>query len=209
MTTPRAMLRRWRSLLDAPAAEEIGRDLVERWSEPHRHHHTLDHLETVLATVDAHAGEAKDADAVRLAAWFHDAVYDPRRTDNEDMSAALAARVLPGAGVPDDRVAAVTRLVRLTATHDPSPVDRDGILLCDADLAVLAGEPDEYAAYTAAVRAEYTHVPDEAYRTGRAAVLRRLAAFPSLYRLPALHERWEARARANLAAELKTLQARP
>jgi predicted metal-dependent HD superfamily phosphohydrolase len=209
MTTPRAMLRRWRSLLDAPAAEEIGRDLVERWSEPHRHHHTLDHLEIVLATVDAHAGEAKDADAVRLAAWFHDAVYDPRRTDNEDMSAALAARVLPGAGVPDDRVAAVTRLVRLTATHDPSPVDRDGILLCDADLAVLAGEPDEYAAYTAAVRAEYTHVPDEAYRTGRAAVLRRLAAFPSLYRLPALHERWEARARANLAAELKTLQARP
>jgi predicted metal-dependent HD superfamily phosphohydrolase len=209
MTTPRAMLRRWRSLLDAPAAEEIGRDLVERWSEPHRHHHTLDHLEIVLATVDAHAGEAKDADAVRLAAWFHDAVYDPRRTDNEDMSAALAARVLPGAGVPDDRVAAVTRLVRLTATHDPSPVDRDGILLCDADLAVLAGEPDEYAAYTAAVRAEYTHVPDEAYRTGRAAVLRRLAAFPSLYRLPALHERWEARARANLAAELKALEARP
>jgi predicted metal-dependent HD superfamily phosphohydrolase len=203
------MLRRWRSILDSPAAEEVGRDLVDRWSEPHRRYHTLDHLELMLSTVDAHAGEAADADAVRLAAWFHDAVYDARRTDNEDMSAALAARVLPGAGVPGERVAAVTRLVRLTATHDPSPGDRDGILLCDADLAVLAGEPDGYAAYTAAVRAEFAHVPDEAFRTGRAAVLRRLAALPSLYRVPALHERWEERARANLAAELRALTARP
>jgi predicted metal-dependent HD superfamily phosphohydrolase len=203
------MLRRWRSLLDGQDAEPVGRDLVERWSEPHRRFHTLDHLELVLSTVDSHADEAKDADAVRLAAWFHDAVYDPRRTDNEDMSAALAARVLPGAGVPGDRVATVGRLVRLTATHAPSPVDRDGILLCDADLAVLAGEPDEYATYSAAVRAEYAHVPDEAFRTGRAAVLRNLAALPSLYRLPALHDLWEERARANITAELRTLDATP
>ena len=207
--TPRAMLRRWRSVLDSPEAEPVGRDLVDRWSEPHRHHHTLDHLELVLSTVDSHADEAADADAVRLAAWFHDAVYDPRRTDNEDMSAALAARVLPGAGVPEDRVTTVTRLVRLTATHAPSPIDRDGILLCDADLAVLAAEPDRYAAYRAAVRAEYAHVPDEAFRTGRASVLQRLAALPQLYRLPVLHDRWEERARANIAAELRTLNAQP
>jgi predicted metal-dependent HD superfamily phosphohydrolase len=201
------MLRRWRALLDGQDAEAAGRELVERWSEPHRRFHTLDHLELVLSTVDSHADEAQDADAVRLAAWFHDAVYDPRRTDNEDMSAALAARVLPGAGVPEDRVAAVARLVRLTATHAPSPVDRDGILLCDADLAVLGGEPAEYAAYTAAVRAEYAHVPDAAFRAGRTAVLRNLAALPSLYRLPALHDRWEERARANITAELRTLDA--
>jgi predicted metal-dependent HD superfamily phosphohydrolase len=201
------MLRRWRAVLDSPEAEQVGRDLVERWSEPHRQYHTLEHLELVLSTVDSHAGEARDADAVRLAAWFHDAVYDPRRTDNEDMSAALAARVLPGLGVPEDRVTSVTRLVRLTATHAPSPVDRDGILLCDADLAVLAGEPEQYAAYRAAVRAEFAHVPDEAFRTGRAAVLRHLAALPELYRLPALHDQWEERARANITAELQTLAA--
>jgi predicted metal-dependent HD superfamily phosphohydrolase len=203
------MLRRWRSVLDSPEAEQVGRDLVDRWSEPHRRYHTLDHLELVLSTVDSHVGEARDPDAIRLAAWFHDAVYDPRRTDNEDASAALAARVLPGAGVPEDRVTTVTRLVRLTAGHAPSPVDPDGILLCDADLAVLAGEPDEYAAYRAAIRAEYAHVPDEAFRTGRAAVLRHLTAFPQLYRLPALHDRWEDRARANITAELRALDAQP
>jgi predicted metal-dependent HD superfamily phosphohydrolase len=155
--------------------------------------------------VDSHATEAADPDAVRLAVWFHDAVYDPRRTDNEDASAALAARVLPTAGVPVPTVAAVTRLVRLTATHDPAPDDTDGALLCDADLAVLAGDPGEYAAYAAAVRAEYAHVPTEAFRLGRAAVLRRLCALPTLYRLPSLRDRWEERARANLAGELQSL----
>jgi predicted metal-dependent HD superfamily phosphohydrolase len=203
--TPEEMLLRWRSLLDGPAAEEIGRDLVARWSAPHRHYHTLDHLERVLSIVDSNATEAAEPDAVRLAVWFHDAVYDPRRTDNEDASAALAARVLPTAGVPAPTVAAVARLVRLTATHDPAPGDTDGALLCDADLAVLAGDPGEYAAYTAAVRAEYAHVPTEAFRLGRAAVLRQLCALPTLYRLPSLRDRWEERARANLAAELRSL----
>ena len=145
--TPEEMLLRWRSLLDGPAAEEIGRDLVARWSAPHRHYHTLDHLERVLSIVDSNATQAAEPDAVRLAVWFHDAVYDPRRTDNADASAALAARVLPTAGVPAPTVAAVARLVRLTATHDPAPGDTDGALLCDADLAVLAGDPGEYAAH--------------------------------------------------------------
>jgi predicted metal-dependent HD superfamily phosphohydrolase len=197
------LLERWNALV--PRAEELGRDLLDRWSEPHRHHHTAGHLERVLDVVDAYAHEAEDPDAVRLAVWFHDAVYDPRRTDNEDVSAALAARLLPVVGVAAARVATVARLVRLTATHDPAPDDRDGILLCDADLAVLGGDPQEYADYAAAVRAEYAHVPAEAFRVGRAAVLRRLAALPMLYRLPELRARWEEPARANLAAEVRAL----
>ncbi|HEV7823618.1 MAG TPA: metal-dependent phosphohydrolase [Mycobacteriales bacterium] len=199
------LLQRWSALL--PGAEALGEDLLVRWSEPHRRYHTPDHLAAMLSVVDGHASEADDPDAVRLAVWFHDAVYDPRRTDNEDMSAALAARVLPAAGVPSERVAAVARLVRLTGTHDPGPSDRDGALLSDADLAVLAGEPDAYAAYAAAVREEYAHVPDEPFRSGRAAVLRSLVALPRLYHLPALREQWEDRARANLAAELRELEA--
>jgi predicted metal-dependent HD superfamily phosphohydrolase len=205
MTAP-DILARWSRLLEGPSADEIGRDLVARWSEPHRHYHTLAHLDRVLSIVDSHAREATDADAVRLAAWFHDAVYDPLRTDNEDASAALAARVLPRAGVPAHTVAAVGRLVRLTASHDPAPADADGALLCDADLAVLAGDPGEYAEYTAAIRAEYAHVPESSFRHGRAAVLRKLCELPALYRLPSLREQWEERARANLAAELRSLE---
>jgi len=95
--------------------------------------------------------------------------------------------------------------VLLTAGHDPAPDDADGAVLCDADLAILAADPEAYAAYTRAVRAEYAHVPDDAFRTGRAAVLQGLLDLPALFRTPHGHAMWEPRARANLRTELRNL----
>jgi predicted metal-dependent HD superfamily phosphohydrolase len=181
--------------------------LVEAWSEPHRRYHDLAHLAAVLGIVGELAAAAADPGAVRLAAWYHDAVYDPRRDDNEQASAARARAGLRGL-VDPARVEEVERLVLLTAGHDPQPGDADGALLCDADLAVLASPPEAYAAYASAVREEYGHLPDEVFTAGRAAVLEQLLALPALYRLPAVAERWTARARANLTAELTLLRAR-
>jgi predicted metal-dependent HD superfamily phosphohydrolase len=181
--------------------------LVEAWSEPHRRYHDLAHLAAVLGIVGELAADAADPDAVRLAAWYHDAVYDPRRDDNEQQSAVRARAGLRGL-VDGTRIAEVERLVLLTAGHDPQPGDADGAVLCDADLAVLASPPEAYAAYASAVREEYGHLPDEVFAAGRAAVLEQLLALPALYRLPAVAERWTARARANLTAELTLLRAR-
>ncbi|MFJ6135887.1 hypothetical protein [Kitasatospora sp. NPDC092286] len=186
--------------------EPYGRELLRRWAEPQRRYHTTDHLRAVLSHVDTLAGHADAPDTVRLAAWFHDAVYRPDRSENEERSAALAVRALTEAALPAARVAEVARLVRLTTTHRPAPGDRDGEVLCDADLAVLGGTPEAYAAYAAAVRAEYAFVPEPDFRAGRAAVLRRLLALPALYRTPAARERFDAPARANLAAELGLLE---
>jgi predicted metal-dependent HD superfamily phosphohydrolase len=189
----------------------VGADLLTRWGEPHRHYHTVEHLTAVLDHLDRAAAHAARPDLLRLAAWCHDAVYDPRAAGyaNERNSAALAARALAGLGVPPDAVMEVTRLVLLTAGHAAAGDDRDGGLLCDADLAVLAAKPRVYDAYARAVRREYAHVPDAAFRTGRAAVLRRLADLPALYRLPHLsgaqRRAWEERARANLRRELDGL----
>ncbi|WP_157253097.1 HD domain-containing protein [Nonomuraea typhae] len=192
-------------LIDSsPAAHALRAELVARWSEPHRHYHTLDHLHAVLAAVDDLADLAEDAAAVRLAAWFHDAVYDGRPGWDEERSAQLAQRRLPGAGVAAARVGEVARLVRLTAAHDTlRDDDANGAVLCDADLAVL-GRPG-YAAYAAAVRREYAHVPDDLFAQGRAAVLRRLLAVPRLYRTERARELWEERARRNMTAELGSL----
>jgi predicted metal-dependent HD superfamily phosphohydrolase len=206
------LLTSWRAATSAAPTElaaRVGADLLARWGEPHRHYHTLHHLGAVLAVVDEHRGHAADADAVRLAAWYHDAVYDPHRVDNEEASALLAEAALPGLGLPPARVAEVARLVRLTASHDPSAGDRNGELLTDADLAVLASPPDAYASYTVAVRREYAHVPDPLFATGRAGVLQNLLALPNLFHVPALRERWEDLARANLARELHALRTTP
>ncbi len=191
---------RWRVLL--PGAEALGERLLDRWSEPHRRYHTPDHLAFVLDVIDRYADLARDADAVRLAAWFHDAVYDPRAGDNEERSARLAEAELAGLG---ERAAEVARLVRLTAGHAVEPGDANGALLADADLAILAAAPADYDRYAEAIRAEYAHVPDDAFRAGRAAVLESLAGLPSLFRVVPEQADWEARARANLARELRTL----
>ncbi|MFD6891209.1 hypothetical protein [Streptomyces sp. NPDC059957] len=183
--------------------------LLTAWAEPQRRYHTTAHLADVLARIDVLTAEGERADrsAVELAAWFHDAVYRPDRSENEERSAALAERALPELGIDDARTAEVARLVRLTITHDPAPGDANGELLCDADLGVLAGTAQEYAAYAAAVRAEYGFVPDEAFRAGRAAVLRQLLELPRLFRTAYGAAHWESPARANLAAELAELAA--
>ncbi|MFF7281334.1 hypothetical protein [Streptomyces griseorubiginosus] len=179
--------------------------LLDRWQEPQRKYHTLAHLTAVLDHVDVLEEYADDPHLVRLAAWFHDAVYLPDRSENEDRSARLAERALPEAGVPDDGTAEVARLVRLTTTHAPADDDRNGQVLCDADLAILAAPPSGYAAYTAAVREEYGFVPTDAFRAGRSAVLRQLLDLPRLFRTPYGAREWEATARYNLTSELEML----
>ncbi|GGR90741.1 hypothetical protein GCM10010269_32300 [Streptomyces humidus] len=179
--------------------------LLARWQEPQRRYHTLTHLTAVLDHVDELAGHAADPDVVRLAAWFHDAVYLPDRSENEERSARLAERALAEAGAPPERTAEVARLVRLTVSHDPADDDLDGQVLCDADLAILAAPPAGYAAYTLAVREEYHFVPNDAFRAGRAEILRRLLALPRLFRTPHGSEAWETSARHNLRGELELL----
>ncbi|MFG3436852.1 metal-dependent phosphohydrolase [Nonomuraea sp. NPDC047897] len=219
------MQTRWLALVGhSPATAAVGAELVARWSEPHRRYHTITHLTAVLDAIDelytgtpvladggpGAGGQAQvgggDPVAVRLAAWFHDAVYDGRPGWDEERSAWLALARLPRCGVPPVRVAEVARLVRLTAAHDGlASGDAGGAVLCDADLAVLGG--DGYADYAARVREEYAHVPDHLFRQGRAAVLRRLLATPRLYRTSRAYELWEARARASMSAELALLTA--
>ncbi|MEV8569309.1 hypothetical protein AB0436_27620 [Streptomyces sp. NPDC051322] len=209
---PEDLTSRWRHTLTAAREGAGGPDpvpyaeqLLARWAEPQRRYHTTAHLTAVLDHVDTLAGHAADPEAVRLAAWFHDAVYRPDRSENEERSAQLAERALTEAAVPGARTAEVARLVRLTVSHDPQPGDTNGEVLCDADLAILASSPADYAAYAASIRDEYSFVPDQAFRTGRATVLRQLLGLPRLFRTPYGADRWETAARQNLATELELL----
>lgn len=204
----------------------LGRELLDRYGEPHRHYHDRRHLAEVLAGVALLAEHARDLSVAVAAAWWHDAVYTvPVLTSaggttsddtgvepssglsNEEASARLAERQLTGLGVDPERVARVGVLVRMTAAHDAAPDDADAQVLSDADLAVLASPPNRYATYVSDVRLEYAAVPDDLFRTGRAAILRSLLEGPQIYRTPSAHERWEADARANIAAELREIDA--
>ena len=184
---------------------QIRERLVSAYDDPARGYHDLRHLREVLEHLDDLVpADHPDRDAVVLAAWFHDAVYDAVG-DNEERSARLADAVLTQAGVPIPLVEEVTRLVRLTAGHDPAADDLPGQLLCDADLAILAAGRERYDAYVAGVRQEYAEVPDADFRAGRKAVLEDLLAHDTLFHSDAARERWEEKARANVSAEVAAL----
>ena len=187
-----------------PDVLAAGQDLLARYDEPHRRYHDRRHLAEVLTALRLLTDGPLPVELV-CAAWLHDAVHEGR-DDDEERSAALAARVLRGLSVAPPEVDEVVRLVRMTLTHDPAPEDVVGALLSDADLAVLGADPERYARYAADVRLEYAHVDDEAFRSGRSAVLRSLLDRPRLYVTEEGHRRWEPAARDNLRNEISRLE---
>lgn len=195
---------RWNRLL--PNAQPLGDDLLARYAEQHRHYHDQRHLTELLDTIDELAGLADDPDTVRLAAWFHDAIYDPQADagENEEVSAQLAELELSAYGVPVEQVEEVGRLIRLTAKHDCEPDDPNGAVLCDADLRILSLPADRYDEYAAGIRQEYAHIGDRDFARGRITFLQGLAE-TSLYATSRGHEQWEEAARENVARELASL----
>ncbi|UFZ06084.1 phosphohydrolase [Bradyrhizobium ontarionense] len=177
-------------------------DLVAAYSATGRHYHDLRHIEDCLAWLDRVAGlGARDREILTLAIWWHDVVYDPTQSDNEEQSAVLAER-----DVAPELRGEVGRLIRLTRTHDVAPGDRLGALLVSIDLAILGADDVTYDAYANAIRREYAHVPDDAYRAGRAAVLERFANRRVIYPDADFAAALDQTARANLARELRALR---
>jgi predicted metal-dependent HD superfamily phosphohydrolase len=191
-----------------PGGEDLRDVLIAAYSDPSRGYHDLRHLTEVCARLDelAAGGTAFDRAPVLLAAWFHDGVYDGQ-PGAEERSALWAEESLVGLGVAAATVAEVARLVRLTETHRPADDDANGCALSDADLAILAAPPERYAEYAADVRREYAHVPDEAFRAGRAGILRDLLAKPHLFHTAYAREHWESLARGNVEREVAQLRA--
>ena len=197
---------RWAELaaeleLEAEPAKDIGFDLAACHTEPHRHYHTMEHITAVLGHLhDLHAATP----TAKLAAFFHDAVYEPTRNDNETQSAELAREVLRAVGRPEaDDVAAI---VLATAKHElPTDGPRETAAFLDADLAILAARSDTYDTYTVNVRAEYSHMSDVGFRTGRKAILEGFLQRDRLFFTTIGLARFEVPARANLRREIASL----
>jgi predicted metal-dependent HD superfamily phosphohydrolase len=185
------------------AALEMAEVLTAAYGEPHRHYHTLSHIEACLGVLErVPLGDTERAEA-ELAVWFHDVVYDVTLSENEARSAALAKAWLAEQGLDAPEVAAT---IEMTAGHGlPDGASVVMRAVHDVDLAILGAPAVEYDAYAAAIRREYGHLDDDVYRLGRRDVLHRLGASKALYSLPMFRTTLEPRARANLARELAHL----
>ncbi len=192
-------------LADAEAVAVAGADLLMRYAEPHRHYHTAIHVAEMVDALGGLVDDPIERVLGVLVAWFHDAVYDPSRGDNEAASADVARSVGAGLGLDPGAVERVAELVLGTADHALPEGDRLAAGVHDADLWILAAPADRFDEYCRQVRAEYADIPDPAYAAGRAAILAPFAARPRLFATPVADRAWTAAARANLARELARL----
>ena len=193
------------------AAADSASELERQYRRPDRHYHNLAHIAAVIGHVGVLADDeglsADDLAVATLAACVHDVVYEGRAGDDERASAAWARETLARCGLIDGVIDRVCRAVLETIGHEPAE-DRSVAVVLDADLAVLGSDSDAYDRYVDSVRAEYGDLDDEAWRSGRAAVLERLAGRDHLYLTGSGRARWETVARLNISRELHGLRAR-
>jgi predicted metal-dependent HD superfamily phosphohydrolase len=176
--------------------------LEKRYSEPHRQYHNLSHVDAMLALLDLPQGNP----AMELAIWFHDAVYDPRAGDNEERSARLFQKSL-GGSLDATKATDVVRLILATDHSKPPRGSLDESLIRDVDLSILSADPADYLAYSAAIRDEYSHVPDQEYIIGRQAVLMKFLS-SRIYQTETFSV-FEGAARRNIESEINRLRATP
>ena len=191
----------WRDLALADAGRALFEALCARYAEPHRRYHTPQHLAECLAHFERERALARHPGEVAIALWFHDAIYDTQRHDNEAESAAWARRALCEAGARDEVADRVHALVMATR-HSETPATADERLLVDIDLAILGADAARFAEYERQIRDEYAFVPEPVFRAKRHEVLQGFDARRPIYATPALRERLEAAAHENLGRSL-------
>lgn len=194
---------------------DMGTNLITLWSTPDRAFHNLRHLIDLLTRVDELSEETRNPDLVRLAAWYHGAIFSVsadqamHRNGGEDeaASAALAYEELTEAGVSEKNANRVSELIMNLRRHDLPTSDIDAAALSDADLGCLAIEPQRYREYSHLIYSEYAHLPLLSYLRTRTTIVRKLLARDRLFASP-LGQHWERPARENLEAELRRLSSK-
>ena len=181
-------------------------ELDALYGEPHRHYHTAAHIEHCLRLFDPAAGRMDEPDAVEMALWFHDAIYDIPGKDNELRSAELFAARARGRGSERFR-SNVHRLVMATTHRDPPPATLDESFIVDIDLSSFGRPWEEFLDDSRAVRAELSHLSDAEFYPRQRRFLESLAARPRFCFTEFFRDRHEARARRNIERLCAMLEA--
>ncbi|WP_206185917.1 hypothetical protein [Sphingosinicella sp. BN140058] len=192
--------------IDPAALERLETQLRLDHDMPPRAYHNFSHVEDCLTKLDDVVDlDPRERSLLRLAILWHDSIYDPTRSDNEERSAARAVAELTKNGAAAKDAQEIGRLIQLTKGHQVAPGDRLGAILVSIDLSILGAEPARYEAYARAIREEYRHVAEPLYRAGRKQVLAHFLAADPLYPHAPLDARYGAQARRNMAAEASAL----
>lgn len=178
--------------------------IIAKYNEPQRHYHTLQHLTECLDNFAELQDLAHIPAEIALALWFHDAIYDPTRHDNELVSANWARACVLNAGLDKAIAECIYNLIMATQNHT-KPEDLDTKILMDVDLAILGATPERYDEYERQIRQEYSHVPKTLFRQKRAEILQHFLAQPTLFNTALFIDRHQQQAQLNIKHALEQL----
>jgi len=173
------------------------------YTEPGRYYHTDKHIADCLTLFQALRHQANHTAEVAIALWFHDAIFDTRRQDNEEQSAEWASNFLKAAKVKQASIDRIAQLIMVTKTHNPH--DADTALMTDIDLSILGEQPHLFEQYDADIRREYSWVPEQQFRQGRVQVLKGFLERENIYTTASFSGQYEEQARTNLRRKIEQL----
>ena len=179
--------------------------LKAHYSLEGRFYHNLSHIKALLHLFESLKHLIEDPKAIRFAIWFHDVIYDTKRSDNEEKSADVAADVLSKLSVDTKTIDYVRQLILATKTHSDAALSEDAKVFLDIDLSILGVSSETYKEYSKAIRKEYSWVPGFMYRSGRKKILKGFIKREAIFSTAEMNKRFEAQARINIDDELRTL----
>src|SRR5215475_16150066 len=190
---------------DPSAIENLFNSIVEHYSAKDRAYHNLSHIQSLLSLSESLPDKIQNRDAFYFAIWFHDVIYDTKRSDNEEKSAEFAVEALAGIDVPEQTVAITREMILATKHHHADDLSWDMKAFLDLDISILGAPEEIYKEYSRAIRKEYSWVPAVLYRKGRMKVLNDFMDRESIYQTEEIRAKYETRARHNIAEEIRAL----
>lgn len=183
----------------------VFQDLCRVYSTDDRPYHNLTHIDRVLKLIGECKASEIDRESLQFVAWFHDAIYNPKASDNEAKSGEYAAIKLAELGINPEKIDRVVSLILYTQLHQAPTDDLEAQILLDADLAIFGSEPSDYQTYALAIRREYAWLSESEYHAGRRRVLEQFLQRDRLYCLELYYAKFERQARENIHLELVNL----
>jgi predicted metal-dependent HD superfamily phosphohydrolase len=177
----------------------------EKYSEEGRFYHNLSHIKALLSMFESLKHMIQDGNAIRFVIWFHDVIYNTRRSDNEEKSAELASEMLSKLSVDNGTIEFAKELILATRSHTGLELSEDAKLFLDMDLSILGAPGELYGEYSKAIRKEYSWVPGFMYRRSRKKILKSFSERDRLYFTEEMNKRFEQQARINIEGEIRSL----
>lgn len=197
----------WEDLTEDLPENRFYENLVKHYNSKGRFYHNLNHIEALLKLSDEYKYLLSSKKTIDFTIWYHDAIYDASKNNNEEKSAELARKDLTDLGLDATLIENCFNLIVATKTHQLSEETNtfDAQFLLDIDLSILAVDRDEYMEYTRHIRKEYQMYPNFLYKKGRKKVLNHFLEMEHIYKTELFRNLWENKAKGNLEYELSLL----